>query len=1083
MLPGGFFSASGLPRKLGPSKNKGKWCVSKSFRESAAKLHQEKRTEMKRLTYLLLAGIVLLSLGSGNAFGQATASGNIQGTVTDKSTAVVSGAQIVAKSKSTDTTRTTTTNDTGYYRFELLPVGTYTVTISKAGFATVAETIEILVGQMATVNAELRPGTASEVVEVTSEAPLVDQFKTSVSQNITTSQIEDLPLLGRDVANLAYLAPGVRASDSYDPTKNRYAILSVNGQGGRNVNTTINGVDNKDNTVGGPVMQLPLEAVQEFVISTQRFSAANGRSEGAAINMITKSGTNKYHGSAFGFFREQQFNAANVDEQTSGVKGPYSRQFFGGSVGGPILKDKLFGFFAFERQREQTSKTESPDALAELQLAKGAGLAAEPSPIIPTPFYENRYNGRLDYKFNDRETAYISYTSQANNSLNDQAGSTGDLTEGNFTKNHLQAANFTLNSVLSNSLVNSFLVGYQYWNNIIDSTAKVPYVTFLGGSSFGTNVNVPQQSYQRKWQFRDDITKTYGRHTFGGGVDFIYNPKLGGFFESNSTVEVDFGADPSCILATVDDNKKKCGPSFYPQHFATPGAVIGMSGSAGNPYFDMPGGTKQLGLYFQDDWKVTRRLSLNLGIRWDKDFNLVGATAIAGSRTFEELTAIGSPYAKLSHDDNKDFSPRVGFAYDLTGKGKQILRGGYGLYYGNIFQNIPLFMIQQANPTIYQGLFSLTADGIGTSCNPADCTVPGTTIPLSSWRYGVDPFPTLPPPLSSLVGGATGRLMDPNYRNPVSQQFNVGYQWAVTNYSVIEVEYVHELGLHENKTVNINPTIASGIGIDSKGNPFVIAARPLSAAFAAAGVPVLGRVMDEQSVNRSRYDGLNFSYRQHMTKHFSLNANYTLSRAMGWGVESGGADAGSGFRNYPHDPLNIWDPRDFGPTPNDERHHISLSGVAQLPFGFQVAPILTYGSARPFDLRSATDILVRGSGYSRPVIVPNSDPTNFTAIGDAVTAFNCLAAGTCHQVGYDTMRGNYFFQTDLRVAKNIRVREGMNLQLIFQAFNLTNKSNTGSNIHNTAGAGGFLTRAGFINPNSTFIPRAFIGEFGARFTF
>jgi outer membrane receptor protein involved in Fe transport len=1039
---------------------------------------------MKRLTYLLLVGVVLLSLGVARAFGQATASGTIQGTVTDKSGAVVTGAQVVAKSKATDSARTATTSDTGYYRFELLPIGTYTVTVTKAGFATVAETIEIMIGQTTTVNAELKPGATSEVIEVTSEAPLVDQFKTSVSQNITPAEIEDLPLLGRDVANLAYLAPGVRATDSYDPTKNRYAILSVNGQGGRNVNVTINGVDNKDNTVGGPVMQLPLEAVQEFVISTQRFSAANGRSEGAAINLITKSGSNNYHGSAFGFFREQQFNAENVDEQAAKVKGPYSRQFFGGSVGGPIAKDKLFGFFAFERQREHTSKTESPDALAQLQLAKGAGLAAQPSSTIPTPFFENRYNGRLDYKFNDRETAYVSYTSQANNSLNDQAGSTGDLTEGNFTVNHLQASNFTLNSVLSNSLVNSFLVGYQYWNNVIDSTAKVPYVTFLGGSSFGTNVNVPQQSYQRKFQFRDDITKTFGRHTFGAGADFIYNPRLGGFFESNSTVEVDFGADPSCILATVNDNKNKCGPSFYPQKFATPGAVIGMAGSAGNPYFDMPGGTKQLGLYLQDDWKITKRLTANLGVRWDKDYNLVGASAIAKSRTYLELVAINSPYAKLSHDDNKDFSPRVGFAYDLTGQAKHILRGGYGLYYGNVFQNIPLFMIQQANPTIYQGLFSLTAGGVGTSCDPAVCTVPGTTIPLSNWRYGVDPFPTLPPPLTSLVGGATGRLMDPHYRNPISQQFNFGYQWAATRNSVVEIEYVHELGLHENKTVNINPIIATGIATDpNTGKQSLIAARPLKAAFTAAGVPVLGRVMDEQSVNRSRYDGLNLSYRQHMTKHFSLNANYTLSRAMGWGVQSGGADAPAGFRNYPHDPLNIWDPRDFGPTPQDERHHISISGNTQLPWGFQVAPILTYGSARPFDLRSATDILNRGSGYSRPVIVPNSDPKNYTAITSAIAAFQCLAAATCHQAGYDTLRGNYFFQTDLRVAKNIRLGEGRNLQLIFQSFNLTNKSNTGSNIHNTAGATGFLTRAGFINPNSTFIPRSFVGEFGARFTF
>jgi hypothetical protein len=1035
---------------------------------------------MKRVMYLLLVGIVLLSLGTSNAFAQATASGTIQGTVTDKSGAVVSGAQVVAKNKATDLTRTATTSETGDYRFQLLPVGVYTVTVSKAGFGTVSQAVETLIGQVATVNAELKPGATSEVIEVTSEAPLVDQLKTSVSQTITPSEVEELPLLGRDVANLAYLAPGVKATDSYDPTKNRYAILSVNGQSGRNVNVTINGVDNKDNTVGGPVMQLPLEAVQEFVISTQRFSAANGRSEGAAINLITKAGTNNYHGSAFGFFRDQKFNAENIDEQAAGVKGPYSRQFFGGSVGGPIVKDKLFGFFAFERQREHTSKTETPDALSELLLAQGAGLAAQPTTTIPTPFFENRYNGRLDYRFNDRETAYVSYTSQANNSLNDQAGTTGDLTEGNFTKNHLQAANFTLNSVLSNSLVNSFLVGYQYWNNVIDSTLKVPLVTFPGGSSFGTNANVPQQSYQRKFQFRDDLTKTYGRHTFGAGIDYIYNPRLGGFFESNSTLEVDFRKDPSCILATVDNVTTGCGPTFFPQGFATAGAVTSMSASAGNPYFDMPGGTKQLGLYFQDDWKVTRRLTVNLGVRWDKDFNLVGASAIAKSRTFEELLAINSPYAVLSHDDNHDFSPRVGFAFDITGQAKHILRGGYGLYYGNIFQNIPLFMIQQANATIYQGLFSLTS--------PAD-TVPGTGIALGNWRYGVDPNPTIPPPLADLVDGATGRLMDPKYRNPVSQQFNFGYQWAATTNSVVEIEYVHELGLHENKTVNINPTIAT-LGTDALGNPTIVSApRPLDAAFAAAGVPVLGRVMDEQSVNRSRYDGLNFSYRQRMTKYFSLNANYTLSRAMGWGIESGGTDGFSSFRNYPHDPLNIWDPRDFGPTDNDERHHVSLSGIVKMPLGLQVAPIVSYGSARPYDLRSGFDVLDRGSGYSRPVIVPISDPTNYTAFDNttptngAAGALLCLQAGQCRQVGYDTLRGSAFFQMDMRIAKNIRLGEGKNLQLIFQAFDLTNKANNGSNIHNTNTAGTFLTREGFINPNSSFTPRAFIGEFGARFTF
>src|SRR5207248_7657184 len=210
---------------------------------------------------------------------------------------------------------------------------------------------------------------------------------------------------------------------------------------------------------------------------------------------------------------------------------------------------------------------------------------------------------------------------------------------------------------------------------------------------------------------------------------------------------------------------------------------------------------------------------------------------IANSQTFKELTAIGSPYAKLSSDDNKDFSPRIGFAYDFTGSGKHVLRGGYGLYYGNVFQNIPLFMIQQANSTIFQQVFSIS--------DPTD-VVPGTGIALGDWKFGVDPNPTIPPATGLLLPGSTGRLMDPKYRNPVTEEFNVGYEYAVTPTSVFEVEYVHTLGLHENKTISINPSIASSIGTDKAGNPIITASpRPLTAAFAAAGVPVLGRVMDE----------------------------------------------------------------------------------------------------------------------------------------------------------------------------------------------------------------------------------------------
>jgi hypothetical protein len=1010
---------------------------------------------------------LLLASASLSLFGQATASTALRGTVLDPTGAAVVGAKVVV-SNDAGFSRTVTTNAVGAYLVEPVPPGVYSIKVSMQGFATTtAQKVEALVGSTVTQNFSLRTGTTSEYVEVTSEAPLVDQMKTDVSQNITPSQVEQLPLIGRDAANLAYLAPGVKAADSYDPTKNRYAIISVNGSDGRNINTTVNGIDNKDNTVGGPVMQLPLEAVQEFQISTQRFSAENGRSQGAAINMITKSGTNNYHGSVFGYFRD---SALNTDEkQADGTGGQitahpdYSRQFFGGSAGGPIKKDKLFGFFAIERERESQGLTESGNSFAELTLAAQNGLAAQPAATIPRPFYETRYNGRMDWTINSRNSAYISYSSQANNSLNDQSDGTGDLTEGNFTVNHLQLANLTLTSQLSSTAVNQFTFGFQYWNNLIASDINAPLVTFPS-ASFGTNGNVPQQSFQRKWQFKDDFSKTVGNHTLKTGVDFIWNPVEGGFFKYNSTLEIDFTRDPSEILGN---------PSLYPQGFSTAGLIGSMSYSTGDPQFIVA--TKQLGLYFQDDWKATSRLTLNLGLRWDKDFNALGQSDIKASRTYQMLVAINNPLtnpyvSRLPGDDNKDFSPRVGFAYDLTGAGKHVVRGGFGLYFGNSFQNIPLFMEQQANPTIFQTVLSLSS--------PTDL-VPGTGLTLGQWRYGVSPLPTLPGPQTQLSDLSVGRLIDPNYRNPVSEEFNVGYSWSINNNTVFEAEYTHVLGLHENKTININQKVPTGV--DSNGN--VILTRPLDAAFLAAGLPRLASVRNEESINRSRYDGVNFSLRQRMSHHFSVNANYTLSWAYGYDTGGGPTTI---FRNYSRNSLAPLASYEWGPSTNDERHHVTVSGIAELPKGFLLAPILQFGSARPYNLTNSSNTLNTGGGSTNAVVVPISAPTNwFAYAGNNTGAQNCYyLTKQCTIAQYDPLRGDPFFQLDMRLAKNVKIRERMNLQFIAQAFNLTNRANYGNNFNGSiASASTFGHPAGFINPSSTTTPRSIWSEFGVRFSF
>ncbi len=1023
---------------------------------------------MKKKISLGLCGMVivlaLLSLSAGSAFAQATASGTIIGTVFDQSKAVIQGAGVVVTNKATGESRTTGSNESGNYRFDLLSAGSYTVKITAQGFASQVQNVDLLVGATVTVNATLSLGATSEIVTVSSAPPLVDVTKTSVSQNITPTQVEELPMVGRDVANLAYLVPGVKAADSYDPTKARYAILSVNGAGGRNVNVTVNGIDNKDNTVGGPVMQLPLDAVQEFAISTQRFSAENGRSEGAAINMITKQGTNDFHGSVFGYFRD---TALQTDQKVPDQHGGYSlehpdytRQQFGGSVGGPFKKDKLFGFFGIEREREHQQQAESTTSYNELVLAKGAGLAADPSPTIPRPFFETRFNARVDWTINPKNSAYLSYNWQSNDSQNDQSDGTGDLTNGNFTKNHMQLINLTWTSLLSSTTVNTFTAGYQYWNNLIASNISAPLVTFPD-ASFGTNTNVPQQSWQRKWQFRDDLSRTVGKHTLKAGVDWIHTPQQGGFFEFSSTLEIDFADDPSVILNS---------PTTYPQKFATPGAVASMTQAVGDPYFLVS--TEQLGLYFQDDWKVSRRLTLNLGLRWDKDFNFVGRSDVKNSRTYQELVALNSPFSnpwvsKIPGDDNKDFSPRVGFAYDLTGTGKHVLRGGFGLYYGNIFQNIPLFMEQMSNPTIFQTVLSLSS--------PTDI-VTGTGIPLGNWRYGVDPFPVIPPPSTQLASGSVGRLMDPNYRNPVTEEFNIGYSWAPNLNSVISLEYTHVLGLHENKTINLDQRIPMNGSCCT---------RPLDAAFAAnPNLPLLASVRNEESIGRSHYDGVNLSYRQRMTHRVSLDANYTLAWSYSYGA------GGSSFRNYPKDANNIFAPWEWGPNPNDERHHVTVSGIFELPKKFQIAPIMQFGSARPYDLTNSSNTINTGGGTGVGVIVPANNPTDWFAFaGNNTGAQNCYyglhgVTKGCTFAPYDPLRGDPFFQLDMRLSRTINFGDKAKLELVAQAFNLTNRANYGNNYGNSiASKATFGYPAGFINPASTIIPRSTWGELGVRFLF
>jgi len=1038
----------------------------------------------QRFSTLVLRALFTLSFTlilCANASAQVTASGAVSGTVRDKNQAAISNVSVTITNKATGLSRTTTTNESGEYRVDFLPAGRYDIKVSASGFGDVTiENSEVLVGKTNNFNFTMEPGVQTASVTITAgDAELVSREKTDVSLNITPRDVQDLPLNGRDLGNLAYLAPGAKPVDSYDPTKRRISVFGINGSSGRNVNVTVNGIDNKDNTVGGPVMQFPLEAIQEFVISTARFSAVNGRSEGAAINVVTKSGGNDYHGSGFYFLRDKKLNASEVSpaDQSIESKPPFNRKQWGGSIGGPLhlprfgegapshynTGNNTFFFFALERQNEATSIPVASDAFSELLLVQSLG--ARPATVLPTPYKDWRINARIDHTFNSKHNMFLTYNDQSNIGLNDQANGRVDLTQGNFTTNRLILGNLSVNSALTSNTVNAFTVGYQYWHNLIDSEEKTTTFTFPTGIGFGTNVNVPQESYQSKYQFKDDLSINRGAHTFRTGVDYLWEPKLGGFFEFNPTLEVDFISLPSAILK-------------LPQGFSTPGLVGGMTATAGNPYFNLPGGAKMLGLYFQDDWKAKPNLTFNLGVRWDKDFNLIGTEAQGLSRTYLALKAINHPAAaSLPKDDSRDFSPRVGFAWDINSTGKHILRGGYGLYYGQTFLNIPLFMIQQINPTIFVSVFSIASGDL----------VPGTAIPLSNWRFGIDPLPTIPPPPTQLPDNSTGRIMDPDYQNPLTQQWNAGYAWQLNSYSVLEFEYTHILGLHESKTVNINPTRA--MFLNSAGAE--ITSRPLTAALTAAHQPVLGRIDLEQSSGRSRYDGMNISYRRRLHKSFTVNATYTLSRALAYNGNS------AAFRNRAWDPFNFFAPYELGPTPNDSRHRFSMGSVVNLPGGFQVAPIVQWESARPYTAGygGAVDVMGVGGGRGTSHVVvfkdnPNDLKATLTAFGDPgasnanrVKYRNCLRSGQCTFAPFDNLRGQPFFQLDARVTKNFKIRERANLQAIFQVFDLTNRANFGNNFVTDIRQATFATPSNFITPSAVTVPHSLSAELGIRFTF
>ncbi len=1023
---------------------------------------------------------------------------DITGRVLDQNGAAVAGATVTARNAGTGQERSAQSDQQGNYTIaELLP-GTYEITVEAANFSkAVVKGREVNVGATVTLNFDLKPGQITEVVNITSDQLQIETTRSDLGGVVTPVQVQNLPLLNRTFAALSVIMPEARPVGNFDPTKTRVGNVAFNGGDGRQVDVNVDGGDNKDNVVGSLLQNFSYESIQEFQVLQHRWTAEQGRAVGGVVNVITKSGSNDFHGSFFANFRDEKLRTFDFFEKQRQAANPafekpsFSRQEIGGLIGGPIARDDLFFFFALERFRERQNVSVSQAAAVQIPLIPGSEFVSE----IPTPYNDTLLTGRVDHNLTDRQSMFYRFAYQKNNSPNDQVANpaTTDLTGGNTDDNELYSLVANHTWTLSATKLNQFSFHFQDFSNAILAVTTNPQLQFPGGITIGANTNVPQATTERKFQFRDDFSWQAGKHGIKFGTNYI-NTELGGFFFFGSKGYTIAWFDSPTTIANNTNGR-------YPQGFATPGAVQNISFSDGEGTHDQK--IHQLAFYVQDDYKVTRNLTLNLGFRWDSNIgNLPDQT---NNRTIQVLQLLNHPLANAITDDPErlsrttpswtEFQPRFGFAWDPTGRGRTVIRGGYGIFYDQLFQNLTLFSLTQTNPVLYQTILSLTNTEVGLG-------------QLPTFRFGVDPLPTPPPGFSiaNLAVGGFGRINDPDASEPYVQKFSLGVEKQLTDQLTLSSDFVHTLGLHEPRVQVINPRIENICNPlypgSTPASPLCVRglnSRVFDRAFVDAGLPAnrIEQINMIGTTNRSLFDSWTTTLKWRTRKHL-FSGSYVLASSRSWGGQPVASYSGNGIATTPE---NQFKPEEFGSTRLDERHRVVMSGVFELPYGFQLAPIMQLASSRPFSANTGLDI--DGDGLAtNDRLCAGVDPGAVFAVRGDSTAIRALNPRGCTQSDVNELRtgffvdpqgvirrrGGRFFNVDLRAAKQFKFRESLGLQAyidLYNVFNVENLSLASRLAQSTATApGAFLQPVSLYGPGfGPPVGRPLTAQLGLRFTF
>lgn len=1040
---------------------------------------------------LILAAACLAAVASGQVV-----TGTIQGQVRDASGAVIPKAKLQVRNTATGFNRAVSTSDAGTYSFPFLPSGEYDVSVEMQGFQSASRrAVRIVADQKVDIEFTLQPGSVSEQVTVTAAAELVNRTTSELSETIESGTIVDLPIKGRNFAQFVYLTPGIQTgrvgeqlSGGGVTTIRANIAFNANGMRATTNSYLLDGIDNNEQGLDFSASVLPVvDAIQEFKVYTSNYSAEFGRALGGIVSVATRSGSNDVHGGVYEFFRNSALDARDFFA-VSGTKPPFRQNQFGGTIGGPIVRNKFFYFGDYQGTRVRQAQRYLVTVPSDAQRAgdftglntifdplsgtprtafPGNRIPANridgpsqifadlyPSPNLPgaannfanNPTLErqdDQFDVRADHQINERNNYFIRYSFHQTNRLDPSALRSeknphgGGCGAGQFCGTadiRAQSVGLNYNLVFRPTLINEFRFGLNRFHiddlplgfgtnpdqfgipglNINSAAQAMPLIGIAGFAGLGTANVLPTISTSNNWQYLDTVSISHGRHNIriGGGAvrrqknQFIVAQAAGNFaFNANFTSNLGAARTGDPVA------------SF----------LLGFPSATTRSYLLGPQGKRntEWSAFVQDDWRLGR-LTLNLGLRYEVYTPAVEVYDRQANFDLERgvmLPAATNPWGRgLRRTYYGALGPRFGFAYDVSGGGKTVLRGSYGISYNeelfglNSFQTlaIPFFIDQQITP--------------------------GNFDPINRLSDGL-PAPVLDPDRpSGLI-----RAINPEFQPGSAQMISFNIQRQVMGNLLLEAGYAGTLGRH-----------LTGFRDYNQSRPGVGAANPRRPLFGVA--PNVGRVFYTDSRTNSAYHGFLAKGTRRFSTGLMFLASYTFSKAI-----EGQEGTVPGGYPFPMDAQNLALERAISSF--DRTHRFTGSWVYDVPFGrgrrflanaptaadlvlggWQASGIVTIATGSPFPLSLATPVSGSNGFTERPNRIGDGtlsrDERSVSRWFDT-SAFAIPAVGVFGNAGRNIVRGPGQSAVDFSLLKDFRFAERFTLQYRAEFYNLFNKPQFG----------------------------------------